>query len=222
MRSDRVRSVEKWPGFTNRAPDHFARVNELLEDIVTYLLSDRADVNTSIFSIKRFLYATSTGYTLQVALEETPLSFMEVAHSSRGVDPLGILDNVLRSHGGVETRRCHFVHVEDYGLTPTSEQHHPHLLPDRWYRLSPLQSDYLCDIMHSYPKDFCHPVSFPDHTNPEILRRIDELLSGLTEDDLVASPDGKAQSSDKNASLASDEQSSEEEAKILFAESEER
>lgn len=221
MLHDYARSAASWPGLTNCAPTHFARVNELLKDIVTSFVSNRADVNASIFSTKSWTRTdiNSTSYTLLAVLEEKPLSFIEVAQPSRGPDPLGMLNNMLWSHGGIEGRRCHFVCLREEYRASSANYHH--LLLDRWYRPSPPQSDCLCDLMQSYPIDFFYDLPSSDNTDPELLRRLEEFLLSLTENDLVPSRDGKPRFSVETASSSGDAGSPADEADVSFAGSEE-
>lgn len=149
-----------------------------------------------------------------MALEETPLSLIGATVASRGPDPLGILERLLRSHGGLERRRCHFIE-----LSHTSKEY-KYILGSRWYRLSQLQSDFLCDILYSYPKDL-ETIDIPWDDHSEVERRVKELVLGLTENDLVASPNDEARSTDESASTSNDEESLDNKAWAAFAESEE-
>lgn len=199
---------------TNRDPKQLARAIKVLEEIVTFFISDRADVNSSIFSTIQIF--DRTRLLLLMALEETPLSLIRVSVASRGPNPLRILNDMLRSHGGLERRRGHFIRIEPelWGSLP---EEYNHLLRQRWYRLSQTQSDCLCDILHS---NSIHYNSFwiQPNVHPENGRRIKEVLLGLTESDLVVSPDDRARSIDKSASTNSDGKSSEDEVGDGFAE----
>lgn len=153
-----------------------------------------------------------------VALEDTPLSFIEFSHPSRSSDPLGVLEDMLRSHDGVKRRRCHFIRLHQGGDNRWFSEH-DHLLPDHWYRLPPPQSECLGDILHSYPEYFFNPFTSLNQTHTDIIaRRIEEIILSLTDYDLLPPPNLEVKSSKENVSLSSDGKNSKKEADFVFAE----
>lgn len=218
-------------GTTNSDSKQLARVNKLMEEIITHFLADGVDVNSSIFSIIMCHSHKSSGPTLLMALEETPLSLMGVTAVSPGRGPLGILVNWLRFHGGLERRRCHFIKLlflyeghkflyeENKRILRDlrSSKDDKQILEDRWYRLSQPQSDCLCNILHSYAYAECF-ISF---TVPGRDDRFDELILSLTENDLVASTDHEVRSIDESASTNNDDDSLKNETEDGSAENEE-
>lgn len=114
--------------------------------LIALCLSSSSDPNSSIFSSGHFKIGAAT---IVVDLQETPLSWQEslfglaIGHIAPS-SPHFEISKTLRSYGGTEGRRCHLIRFE--GIRPNAEGY-DHILRDRRYLLSQVQSDYLCRIL---------------------------------------------------------------------------
>ena len=176
-----------------------SHVNEILEEVVTSFLSHGADANSRILSTSRdIIWDFDDFIEVKIAMEETPLSLLEESRISNR-DSLG---EVLRSYGGLSRRRCHFIRF--FGDTHVTGMSEP-ISKDEWYRLSKRQSDRLCELQQSYPKDhdFAHNAPSMD---PELERYIRDIMQSLTDSAIAKRPIAEPRSNwDEVESLKTDE-----------------
>ena len=177
-----------------------SRLNDVLKEIVTYFLSHGADVNSSVFSTYELVALESDWVTtVEIALEETPLSHVESFVTSSRLHPLDVLTDMLRSSGGLTRRRCHLIRF--WNIKPQTEEYN-HILEGRWYCLSKGLSDRLCEILRWHLR--CSDLlGLVDQFDPEIQRRINEIVlhvtESVTESDLVEIPNARPSSTDDEA-----------------------
>lgn len=170
-----------------------SRLNDILKDIITHFLSHGADVDSSVYSTYSLPALIGDSSTrVEIALEETPLSLVESSATSSGLHPLDVFSDMLRSAGGLTRRRCHLVRFWNY--TPQAEEAN-HILKGRWYCLSKSLSDCLCEILRSHQRS-SDLMGLIVQDDPEMQRRINEIVLHVTESDLVETPHARPSSTD--------------------------
>ena len=164
------------------------------EESIVPFLSSGADPNSSIFSCWGI---EAEGAEAIVYLEETPLSSQNtMLHFSLGPSAVSTsyfeLPKVLRSHGGIERRRCHFIRFES--IQPEAKGY-GHISEESRYFLSQDQSDSLCKILQCnfdrYWRDGGELLSDDDDIplHQGLLEDFMNLVATLTDADIFNAPE---------------------------------